>query len=718
MSKGNIAALLIVIIMQLLWLPVNGGQELIIKGRILDEKSNPLQFVNVFLTDSYEGAMSDENGNFLLKTDKTGKRILRISHIGYEQQDLEIILKSGKPLELTITLKESFVPLATITIIASSFTAADEEGQTLNSMDVVTTAGAAADIFRALQTFPGVNRVDEGAGMFVRGGDVSETVILLDGATLAHPYRYESDTGGYFGMINPFLLSGTYFSTGAFSAKYGNALSGVLAMQSLGLPTEKSLDLSLGLAALSIGGNYPVLADKLGIRFSGNYSNTEPLFLINGGAEEFTSFPISWDANLSIIYNYSRTGTIKYFNFATRDDIGVLYESPSYSGTLISGNKNFFNNLYWKEMPSDKLFVESSLSTNRFSQDFGVGNLDINSQDRLIKWRTDFSFFISKDWKINSGLEIDRTLTAVSGSYPLDENDLSPAAAQSTFQSNYNATHEGICLETEMNLFRRLFTISGLRMDYANEIGCVVVDPRFSLGYRLSDIQIIKLATGIYHQYPKNQCLDPNYGNPDLLPLKAIHYVAGYELKSDPTDLRIEIYYKDYANLPLTSNAQNYTNDGYGYAYGADFFLKGNLPVVSGWISYGYLVSKRKEYEYLTLVPTDCDIRHNFTAALKTMFGRSNSIGLTYNYTSGKPWTPAFGQWNTNRLPPIQRLDISWSYYTPLKKSSFLVVYAAVSNLLDRHNIYGYRYNSDYTERTAIKSTYGRNYYFGLTLSL
>ena len=43
------------------------------------------------------------------------------------------------------------------------------------------------------------------------GGDVSETVVLLDQATVVHPYRYESPTGGVFGTIPSFMVQGTVF---------------------------------------------------------------------------------------------------------------------------------------------------------------------------------------------------------------------------------------------------------------------------------------------------------------------------------------------------------------------------------------------------------------------------------------------------------------------------------------------------------------------------
>ena len=690
----------------------------IVSGRVVDEGGNPLQYVNVFFTDGIEGAMTDENGRFVIETLRFGERTLRVSHIGYEQKDIEVIVSVARLVDLTIQMEESLIEMETITISASSFTMADEEGQTLTSMDVVTTAGASADIFRAIQTLPGVTQVDEGAGMFVRGGDVSETVILLDQATLSHPYRYESDTGGYFGMISPFLLSGTYFSSGAFSAKYGNALSGVLAMESLGMPDARALQVSMGLAALSLGADVPVMPNKLGLRFSGNYSNTRPLFWVNGGLDRFEELPVSGDGNLSVIYRYSPQGKIKLSNYFNQDDIGVGYQSPEFEGTFVSGTDNLLSNMQWQHVSSRDFLLKSSLSRNLFHQELEVGSLALNISDKFLKWRTDIVYPATDRLKINSGFEADRLATNISGSVPEDENDLSPDGPVRTLTTDYSTHHAGLYLESEVNITPRLFTIGGLRVDYLDGSNDLTVDPRISLGYRVTDTQIIKLATGLYHQYPKAQFRDAEYGNPDLEPLYAGHYVAGYELKSELTNFKMELYYKDYSNLPLEvpeDSVINYSSDGYGYAYGADVFLKGNLPFIGGWISYSYLISEREELDHLRLVPTDYDIRHNYTAALKTRIGMSNSLSLTYRYTSGKPYTPALEKWNAARLPPIQRLDMSWSHFRPFGDGSFIVFYGAVSNLLDRQNIYGYLYSSNYRERTVLRSTFGRSYYFGLT---
>jgi hypothetical protein len=56
-----------------------------------------------------------------------------------------------------------------------------------------------------------------------------------------HPYKYESPRGGFFGLFPSFLLKGTYFSSGGFSVGYGDALSSVLSMHTLDIPTRREI---------------------------------------------------------------------------------------------------------------------------------------------------------------------------------------------------------------------------------------------------------------------------------------------------------------------------------------------------------------------------------------------------------------------------------------------------------------------------------------------
>ena len=135
-NKKSLIILFIIFIINQALSYHNSNQIGIVSGKVLDSKKTPLSFVNVFFTDGIEGTITDENGCFKIETNHFGKRVLRVSHIGYEQKDIDVIVKKEAPVILNITLEESYVEMETVTITASSFTAADKEGQTLTSLDI------------------------------------------------------------------------------------------------------------------------------------------------------------------------------------------------------------------------------------------------------------------------------------------------------------------------------------------------------------------------------------------------------------------------------------------------------------------------------------------------------------------------------------------------------------------------------------------------------
>jgi len=687
-----------------------------ITGKITGKKDNPVTYANIFIKNATDGSITDENGIFSFDTKLTGNQILIISHISFEKVEKEIFL-SQQVLELDFKLEQTFVQMDEVTVSASSFSASDEEGKTLNSMDIYTTAGSEADVLKTIQTFPGVTQIDESAGLFVRGGDASETVMYLDGATLTHPYKYESDQGGYFGMLTPWHLKGTYFSSGAFSAKYGNALSGVLAMESLDEPDYKSYEFGIGLAAVSLGFNSPI-NDNLGARFSGNYSDCKALFKVNGAEDKFDKYPLSYDMNLNMTYKLSKNTKLKYFAYGTQDEIEAEFKSPTFNGFFSNKNNNLLNALQLSTLFSKKSSMKTSVSFNNFAKEFSLSGIEINSDDKTAKIRSDFIFQWSRNLTLNYGFELNKTNTDIYGKYSVEDNDISEYGNYENYSHNYDMLHHGYYLESKYFITRKLMTLTGLRIDASDYSDETTIDPRISFVYQLNNSNSLKLASGIYHQFPTSQFIDGNYGGAKLSPMKSVHYVAGYELKNEVMNFKSEFYYKDYDKLPLEYVDHIYNSKGHGYVYGGDFFLKGNLPFVSGWLSYSYLKTERKELDHLKLVPGNYDIRHNFVAALKKYFNSGQSLSATYKIHSGKPYTGALDQWNQKRLPTIQSLDLSWSLYRAMKGNNFIVYYASISNLLDNKNTYGYYYSPDYSERTEINSTFGRTYYFGVSVSL
>ena len=81
------------------------------------------------------------------------------------------------------------------------------------------------DVLKALQKLPGVNSEGEGTvGISVRGGNIDQNLITLDGATLYNPEHLK----GYASAINPDMVGNIDFYRGAFPARYGSRLSSVI----------------------------------------------------------------------------------------------------------------------------------------------------------------------------------------------------------------------------------------------------------------------------------------------------------------------------------------------------------------------------------------------------------------------------------------------------------------------------------------------------------
>lgn len=353
----------------------------IVEGKVVDEEGSPLYLAHVMVKGSTIGDATDSSGQFRLEIPASDSVVIVASMIGYASVEEELILSAGETIELNVRMSRQNTSLDETTITADAFTTGNAEGVTLSPTEVVTTPGAAADIFRALKTFPGVSNIDEGSGLFVRGGDVSEVSFLLDQAPVVHPYKYENPTGGVFGTIPPFLVSGTYFSTGGFSAKYSNALSAVLAMESKGMPDGTQFDANIGMAALSAGGAVPVLPDKLGVRFSGNRSLSRFMFEVNGLADEFEQVPMGADGNVSLIAKPYQGMTIKFFNYVNTSRVGVRVSQPSFEGAYENKEQNKFHNLQWKQLWGNWL-LKTSASLNHYQNDQQLGGLLLDESDR------------------------------------------------------------------------------------------------------------------------------------------------------------------------------------------------------------------------------------------------------------------------------------------------------------------------------------------------
>ncbi len=700
----------------LLLIPIVLLAETIIEGKVINEKGEALEGVNVFLEGTLDGASTDENGEFEFIAEETGKYNLLIRIMGYREfkRDLSLL---GATIEIEAVLKEEMLTSRGITVRASSFTTGEENGVTLTPLEVVMTPGAAADICWAIKSFPGVQQVEEGAGLFVRGGEVSETKFILDGANVYHPYRYESPTGGFFGTFAPFLLNGTFFSSGGFGAEYGNALSGVLSMESLSLPPERTISLGMGLGNLSAMGRIP-LSNNFGINFSGNHSNTKLLFDFNDVEGSFTEYPFSYDLNLNLAWRYSEKGLAKAFFFREKDNVGVSLQDPvwgaNYHGTELS---NLYN-LKIDHAVSDNSFLKFNVSRTDFEKQMEIiaGDeyvLDLITTDEINQTKV---MLEKETWMfLKVGGNLEQRKSYFSGFTPSEEDTFDPSVPSNYYDREYRSYIGSIFMEETSFFPYNLSLTSGIRFDRDSKSSKNTFDPRFSLAWKAAEEITLSLATGAFHQFYEPWRYDPDYGNPDLDPMEARHYIVSGTWENNGGMIRLEGYYKDYDKLLKEDDSLNYISSGSGYAKGVDFFIKKSFEKLEGRVSYSYLVARRNWEDYPYLASPDFDITHNLTAILNVSPIPVFSVGAKYMYATGKPFTPSGEEFFSDRLPSYWTLDLSAFYLHSFFSGNLTVFYFSVNNVTNRNNILGY-YNGDKNE--PIRSYYNRLYYFGVSFQI
>jgi len=683
-------------------------------GTVTDELGAPLPYANIFISGSMDGSSSDVAGRFRFETRMNGKHSLVCSFIGYAPFSVDVLLVPGEEISLKIVLRQIQLKGSEVMITASTFTAADEEGVTLTALDVVRTPGAAADLFWAIKSFPGLQQVDEGAGLFVRGGDVSETLFQLDGAIINHPYKYESPTGGFFGTFSPFLLKGTFFSSGGFSARFGNALSGALSMESHDLPEQRRMGIGIGLAAESAYLAVPIISDKLGFSFSGNRSNTKMLFELNNASKNFSHYPFSCDMNFNLIYKFNKTQQVKLFLFHEKDRIGLEIDDPDYSTHFYGNTGNSLLNICYSNVLHNHFFIQYNAALNRFEQRAMLGVMNLDITDRLYQSKLLCEGEIHSNVKLTAGLELYHLLTEIYGSVPEIASDANPNALFNLVDTEFRSTRLAHFLELETFIWHGMRLTVGFRSEYESNSREYFVDPRMAVVYSLSSNSNISASWGRFHQYPEPTRFDPYEGNPRLGPMHAQHFIFGYAFQEESTIFRVEGYHKKYDDLVLDNASLNFTNDGYGHATGVDIFLKDSFGPASGWISYSWLLARRKWLDIPVLASPYFDIPHNFSAVINVDLPYNFALGLGYRFASGKPYTPDFKRYNEARVPSYQKLDLNVTYMHHFIETDMTVFYFSISNLLDRINIFDYRYSADFRRRDPVESAFGRSWYFGV----
>jgi len=709
-----------------------------VTGKVRDNKGRPVAGASISLKDSYDGGTSDSSGQYKFRTSEKGARTILGTSIGYKLTEASVNL-SGGTIQLDIVLKEEPNELKAVVVSAGTFEASDTKRTTvLNSIDIVTTASANADITAAIRTLPGTQQIGENEGLFVRGGTAQEAKAFIDGTVVNNFYFSSVPDIAQRGRFNPFIFKGTVFSSGGYSALYGQALSSVLILESVDLPERSSA--SLGLSTVGLNGGYQFLNEKKtaswGLGYS--YTNLLPYFKIVKQKVDYFTMPQFHNIEGNFRIKTSKTGIIKYYGYFNDSRLGLRradIDSSSLKDAFGLKNFDLYQNLSWREKLGKNWKLNLGLSFQTNTDDIAQNLVD---KDNYEKPLTDEPYR-SKTFAIKSKSSLsqvkavfERRLSGLSAIrfggeylYSDDKTDFSNSYV-SDAKNEFNDHFKAAFAEADIYVTNDLAAKVGTRVEHSSVIEKSNVVPRISLAYKVGLQGQFSMAYGIFYQKPDRQIL---LFTDKLDYSKATHYILNYQKVSRDYTIRTEVFYKKYNDLIKTY--PDTSNRGYGDAKGFEVFYRDRktLKNVDYWISYSYLDTKRDFLNYPSALTPNFAAKHTaslvvkkFVTALKTQFNGS------YTFASGRPYyniryNSSTGKYAINdqgKTIPYHNLSFSVNYLPNISKqgaSKFTVFVFSVTNVLGSNQVFGYNYSANGLIKQPINPISKRFYFFGCFLS-
>lgn len=687
-----------------------------ITGKITDPHHHPLAGANIYLKGTFDGATSAQDGSFSFTTTEKGRLTLLISLMNY-QTDSQQIQLTGEPLQINIILQKSINKLNAVTISAGSFSISDEsKNPVLRPLDIVSIAGAGADPINALRTLPGAQRVPNQTGLFIQGGTGEETKAFIDGMTVLHPFYSETPDIGSRARFNPFLFSGTLFSSGGYSAQYGGALSAAVILNSRDLPDRSSGTLGLSSVGLSAGIDHLSKNKKSSYGGSFNYVNLWPYFKLVSQKQDYTLPPYDWNGDVNFRIKTSATGMLKFYGYGDHNKIQFSTEDLDHNNSrnlFHLKNGNAYGNLTYEEsLGKEKdwfLYLGASYNTNtdRIKTGYAIKEktpvLDtIKEYTQLSEGKAMITHPIGPLSEIRMGV-----------SYQYETDNINFDQYESKFYDHYTAAF----LETDLYMTSKFVARIGGRAEYSSRLDNYNIAPRLSLAYRLAKDTKVSAAWGNFYEKPQNRYM---VLKPDLGFMKAQHYILTVQHLTTEYSWRVNLFYKNYDNL-LKTDPDTLTN-GEGYAKGIELFWRDRKSIKNGdyWISYTYLDTKRNYLDYPHAVQPPFASKHTLNVVYKQFIPAiATNLSATYTFASGKPYynpTKPDEEFMTDKTPDLKTLALSAAYLLKGKKI-FTVLVFSVSNVLGSDQIYGYRYAKDGSRRQTITAPAKRFFFLGAFFS-
>ncbi|MFA9372484.1 MAG: carboxypeptidase-like regulatory domain-containing protein [Labilibaculum antarcticum] len=684
-----------------------------ITGKVTDENKQALPGANVYIKGTVEGASTDTHGFFQFESTAKGEQILVVSCLGYQTHEKRDLIENLK--DVILIMKQEELSLDEIVVTASTFSIGKSRTiKKMNALDVVLTGSSNGDIYGALQTLPGTQKVGEDGKLYVRGGETRESQTFIDGMHVLFPYTSTAQNTPARSKFSPFLFQGINLSLGGYDSEYGQALSSVLPMETKDVAS--STKFGVNASPLSVGGGGTYAWEKTSLSANVNYTNKSLYSKVFPDDYQWKKDYRSLAGEVQLRSQLGRNSVHKLYLGVDRtafirsitDD---LNNSPTRNFDLARDNYYINSTFTSRTKNNYQLFFGTAYSyaSNKYQNTNLVGDTFSDHESELHA-KAKIEKNVSRFYKIRGGFEA----YIKSHSQTYEDNSM-----LILMDNNLNRNLYAGYIDNQFKLKKYLYANASARVEYSDVLNSWNLAPRLSLNYINDGFQ----ASAIVGKYFQEQEDDVMFSKNTIGRQEScMHYILSGSYELDGTVLKVELYKKKYAGLGLLEN-DTYSSSGYGNSKGIDAYLSGesNSLRLKYTLAYSYNDSKRLYQDYAIESMPLFSTKHNASLSLRYSIPALKAYaGATHSYASGRPYqNPNKAGFINSKAPEYHSLDCNMTFLL----SKNVILYSSVTNVLGRENVYGYTYsNTANTEgiynRKPIVNSRKQFYYVGIFISL
>ena len=641
-----------------------------VRGTVTDKVSQapiPGALVIVLNTDPAIVATTGADGTFRLASIPVGKLDLKIKTVGYRESSLrQLNVNSGKELVLNVNLEEEISEVETVQVTAKA-----DKNKPLNEMSAVSTrafsveetqkfAAAVNDPLRMATSFAGVIAPNDGNNhISIRGNSPNGLLWRMEGVEIPNPNHFANvgTSGGGISILSAQLLNNSDFSTGAFAAEYGNALSGVFDLRlRKGNNQKREYTFQAGILGIDAAAEGPFKKGGTG-SFLVNYRYSTLSVLGKIGVPLGDGITNFQDLSFNLSMPTKKIGTFSLFGFGGlssqtsryvkdtakwREDIFYRLKTNYYANTGMMGLSNtvLFDGAYLKTVLAVSA-TQNGYIEEEMGYDFRTAKVLYNQsylQDK-ITLSSVYTRKIHAGSSFRTGIILNRL------GFDLSQKDRSAQDILEERLSNRGNT------ETAQGFFQwswqitpRLTSNAGLHYFHVFLNNSRSIEPRASLKYELTRKNNLTLGYGLHSQiqplgvyFAKNGTTGESFSNQDLDLTRAHHVVAGYDrVLSSHEHIKTELYYQHLFNVPVATDLEStysMLNNFDGYYTGG---LENNGLGRNAGVEVTYERFLHKDLYWL-LSASLYDSRYRTAAG--DWFNTRFNTNYAFSATGGKEWT-------------------------------------------------------------------------------